>query len=203
MVMVNSYIQGLMMGFSLIIPIGAQNAFVLKQGLKKQSVFWVCLVCALSDSILIILGVTGFSVVIQQYPQLIQWAKWGGALFLFWYGLQHALQSFGSEQKMQISADETQHLSKIILICLTLTWLNPHVYLDTVVLLGSISTQFENTKLYFSLGAVTASWLFFFALGYSARIFIPIFENPKAWKILDGVIALVMWGIAISLILNV
>ena len=109
----------------------------------------------------------------------------------------------GSEQKMQISADETQHLSKIILICLTLTWLNPHVYLDTVVLLGSISTQFENTKFYFALGAVTASWLFFFALGYGARILIPVFENPKAWKVLDGVIALVMWGIAISLILNV
>ena len=200
--MLNTYLQGLSIGFSLIIAIGAQNAFVLKQGLKKKFVFWVCTVCALSDSILIIFGVTGFSAILQQYPNFIVFAKWGGALFLIWYGLQHAIQAIRSEQSLNASQQDENNLGKILLICLTLTWLNPHVYLDTVILLGTISTQFETTKLYFALGAITASWLFFFTIGYGTRILIPIFENPKAWKILDAIIALVMWAIAISLLID-
>lgn len=199
--MLTTYVQGLMVGMSLIIAIGAQNAFVLKQGLKKQFVFWVCFVCALSDSVLIILGVSGFSKVLQHYPEIIQFAKWAGALFLFCYGLQHALRAFKSQQGMEASSIEKHHLFNIILLCLALTWLNPHVYLDTVILLGSISTQFEQ-PVYFALGAVCASWLFFFALGYGARVLIPVFANPKAWNVLDAIIAMVMWGIAISLLVK-
>ena len=197
--MLNTYLQGFAVSLSLIIAIGAQNAFVLKQGLKKQSVFWVCFACALSDSILIAFGVAGFSAVLQRYPEIIQFAKWGGAAFLCWYGFQHAVQAVKSQQTLQASQTEENRLAQIILLCLALTWLNPHVYLDTVILLGSISTQFEQTRLYFALGAITASWLFFFSLGYGARVLIPVFEKPKAWNILDGAIALVMWGIALSL----
>ena len=197
--MLHTYLQGFAIGLSLIVAIGAQNAFVLKQGLKKQAVFWVCFVCALSDSILVVLGITGFATVIQLYPELVGFAKWAGAVFLLWYGLQHAIQAFKSNQSLHAGSQNEIQLSKIIIVCLALTWLNPHVYLDTVVLIGSISTQFEQTKLYFALGVITASWFFFFSLGYGARVLIPVFANPKAWKVLDGVIALIMWSIAISL----
>ena len=196
--MLHSYLQGFAIGLSLIVAIGAQNAFVLKQGLKKQAVFWVCFVCALSDSILVVLGITGFATVIQLYPELVGFAKWAGAVFLLWYGLQHAIQAFQSNQSLHAGSQNEIQLSKIIMVCLALTWLNPHVYLDTVVLIGSISTQFEQTKLYFTLGVITASWLFFFSLGYGARVLIPVFANPKAWKVLDGVIALIMWSTTIS-----
>ena len=200
--MLHTYLQGFAIGLSLIVAIGAQNAFVLKQGLKKQAVFWVCFVCALSDSILVVLGITGFATVIQLYPELVGFAKWAGAVFLVWYGLQHAIQAFQANQSLHASSQNEIQLSKIIIVCLALTWLNPHVYLDTVVLIGSISTQFEQTKLYFALGVITASWFFFFSLGYGARVLIPVFENPKAWKVLDVVIALIMWSIAISLIMT-
>lgn len=200
--MLHSYLQGFAIGLSLIVAIGAQNAFVLKQGLKKQAVFWVCFVCALSDSILVVLGITGFATVIQLYPELVGFAKWAGAVFLLWYGLQHAIQAFQSNQSLHAGSQNEIQLSKIIIVCLALTWLNPHVYLDTVVLIGSISTQFEQTKLYFALGVITASWFFFFSLGYGARVLIPVFANPKAWKVLDVVIALIMWSIAISLMMT-
>ena len=200
--MLHTYLQGFAIGLSLIVAIGAQNAFVLKQGLKKQAVFWVCFVCALSDSILVVLGITGFATVIQLYPELVGFAKWAGAVFLLWYGLQHAIQAFKSNQSLHAGSQNDMQLSKIIMVCLALTWLNPHVYLDTVVLIGSISTQFEQTKLYFALGVITASWFFFFSLGYGARVLIPVFANPQAWKVLDVVIALIMWSIAISLIMT-
>ena len=200
--MLHTYLQGFAIGLSLIVAIGAQNAFVLKQGLKKQAVFWVCFVCALSDSILVVLGITGFATMIQVYPDVVGFAKWAGAVFLLWYGLQHAIQAFQSNQSLHAGSQNEIQLSKIIMVCLALTWLNPHVYLDTVVLIGSISTQFEQTKLYFALGVITASWLFFFSLGYGARVLIPVFANPKAWKVLDVVIALIMWSIAISLMMS-
>ena len=200
--MLHTYLQGFAIGLSLIVAIGAQNTFVLKQGLKKQAVFWVCFVCALSDSILVVLGITGFATVIQLYPELVGFAKWAGAVFLLWYGLQHVIQAFKSNQSLHAGSQNEIQLSKIIIVCLALTWLNPHVYLDTVVLIGSISTQFEQTKLYFTLGVITASWFFFFSLGYGARVLIPVFANPKAWKVLDVVIALIMWSIAISLIMT-
>ncbi len=200
--MLHTYLQGFAIGLSLIVAIGAQNAFVLKQGLKKQAVFWVCFVCALSDSILVVLGITGFATVIQLYPELVGFAKWAGAVFLLWYGLQHAIQAFKSNQSLHAGSQNEIKLSKIIIVCLALTWLNPHVYLDTVVLIGSISTQFEQTKLYFALGVITASWFFFFSLGYGARVLIPVFANPQAWKVLDVVIALIMWSITISLIMT-
>lgn len=198
--MLSSYLQGFAIGFSLILAIGAQNAFVLKQGLKQQHIFWICLLCALSDATLIALGVFGFAALMQQFPMMITIARYAGALFLMVYGAQHIKQALQANQSIQLDAQSEQSLWKILGICLALTWLNPHVYLDTVVLLGSISAQFTQMKVYFALGAISASFLFFFALGYGARLLLPVFKNPKAWQILDVMIAVVMWSIALSLV---
>ncbi len=199
--MLNAVTQGFLVGLSLIVAIGAQNAFVLKQGLKKQHIFWICLVCALSDSLLILSGVMGFAQIMIQYPAVVQISKFAGALFLIVYGAQHFYHSFKHSAVMQESSIQKQNLSELLLICLALTWLNPHVYLDTVVLIGTVSTQFAGQEMAFSAGAITASWLFFFSLGYAARWLQPVFTHPEAWKILDFLIGVVMWSIAVSLLI--
>lgn len=197
-----SFIHGFAIGMSLIVAIGAQNAFVLKQGLKRQYVFWVCLLCATSDAILIALGVTGFAQVIQSYPLILSIAKYFGAAFLFIYGAQHFYAAVTQNQSLSASDTQAENVWKILAICAALTWLNPHVYLDTVILLGSISTQYAANKMYFAFGAMTASFIFFFFLGFGARFLQPIFQRPQAWKILDMMIALIMWAIAFNLLLN-
>ncbi|WP_019671833.1 LysE/ArgO family amino acid transporter [Psychrobacter lutiphocae] len=200
--MLSPFFYGLTIGFSLILAIGAQNAFVLKQGLKNQYVFWVCLICALSDSALIYLGVTGFSTVISQYPYVTVLAKYFGAIFLLWYGFISFRTAFQDKSILTPSDVEESSFIKVIGVCLAFTWLNPHVYLDTLVLMGSISTQFTGNEFEFTLGAILASWLFFFALGYGSRLLRPVFENPKAWDILEFIIGVVMWGIAITLLMK-
>ncbi|MDV2467966.1 LysE/ArgO family amino acid transporter [Acinetobacter chinensis] len=199
--MLNAVTQGFLVGLSLIVAIGAQNAFVLKQGLKKQHIFWICLVCALSDSLLILSGVLGFAQIMIQYPAVVQISKFAGALFLIVYGAQHFYHSFKHSAVMQESSIQKQNLSELLLICLALTWLNPHVYLDTVVLIGTVSTQFAGQEMAFAAGAITASWLFFFSLGYAARWLQPVFTHSEAWKILDFLIGVVMWSIAVSLLI--
>lgn len=195
-----AFISGLGIGFSLILAIGAQNAFVLKQGLKRQYVFAVCFICALSDSILIYLGVTGFSKVVHEYPTIVTLAKYFGAIFLFVYGLKSFYSAYKNQSALNPSEINKSSLIQIIGICLAFTWLNPHVYLDTVILVGAISVKFTNQIYYFTLGAISASWVFFFSLGYGAKLLLPIFKKPNAWKVLDTVIGIVMWFIALSLI---
>ena len=197
--MLSTYFSGLLLGFSLILAIGAQNAFVLKQGLLKQYVFWVCLICALSDAILICLGVFGFASILSQQVWLIQAMKYFGAIFLFIYGLRSFRSAFQPNNGLVAAGQQTSTLMQTLMLCLSFSWLNPHVYLDTVVLLGSISAQYTD-KTAFALGAVSASIIFFFSLGFGARLLRPVFANPKAWKILDIVIGVVMWLIAISLL---
>ncbi len=181
--------------------IGAQNAFVLKQGLLRQHVFAVALVCALSDALLISLGVFGFAHLLSQQEGLIQAMKWFGAIFLFGYGLRSFYQAYRAQESLHASKQKTASLRQTILLCLTFSWLNPHVYLDTVVLLGSISSQYSN-KMAFASGAVSASFIFFFSLAFGARLLEPVFEKPKAWKILDIIIGMIMWLIAASLIVE-
>ncbi len=193
-------IAGFSLGISLILAIGSQNAFVLRQGLKKEHVFIVCFICALSDAILIGLGVFGFSVIIQSIPWIEPLARYGGALFLFIYGAMNFKSAFTANDGLNPADANPSALSKIVLTCLALTWLNPHVYLDTVMLLGSVSTQYASERVLFAVGAITASFVFFFSLGYGARVLRPFFENPKSWKILDFMIGCIMWAIAISLI---
>lgn len=197
--MVSTYISGLLLGFSLILAIGAQNAFVLKQGLLKQHVFWVCLVCALSDAVLICFGVFGFASILSQQVGLIQVMKYFGAAFLFIYGLRSFYNAYKANSGLVASTQPTTTLAQTLMLCLSFSWLNPHVYLDTVVLLGSISAQYTD-KVAFAAGAVSASFLFFFSLGFGARLLRPVFANPKAWKLLDGIIGVVMIILAGSLL---
>lgn len=201
--MLNSLSSGFAIGLSLIVAIGAQNAFVLKQGLKQHYVFWICVICALSDSILILMGIAGFARVIEYYPHVIVVSKYLGALFLLIYGAKHFYSAYRTEQAFTPDADSPSSLQNIVLMCLAFTWLNPHVYLDTVVLMGAISTQYALYKWCFALGAVISSWLFFFSLGYGAKLLLPCFQNASAWKLLDLLIGMIMWGIALSLLLNI
>ena len=192
-------ISGFLLGLSLILAIGSQNAFVLRMGIAKQHIFWICLVCALSDATLITLGVAGFGAIVQATPWLEVFMRYAGAAFLIYYGIKSALSAWCGGSVMTLEG-EGGSLKAAVLTCLALTWLNPHVYLDTVVLLGGISSQSSNPFL-FGVGAVCASFVFFFALGYGARVLIPIFQTPFAWRILDSLIALTMWAIAANLIL--
>lgn len=192
-------LAGFALGFSLILAIGAQNAFVLRQGLLKSHVFAVCLTCALSDAILIAAGVAGFGVLAQAIPGLELAMRLLGAAFLIWYGARTFLSAWRGGQVMQ-AGHAAGSLRKALLTCLALTWLNPHVYLDTVVLLGAVAAQYED-RLNFALGAMTASFVFFFSLGYGARLLAPLFAKPRAWQVLDVVIGGIMWAIAVKLLL--
>lgn len=194
----SGFVPGFALGLSLILAIGAQNAFVLRQGLRRVHVLPVVLVCALSDAILIAAGVAGFGALAEAVPGL-EWAmRLFGATFLFWYGARSLRAAWRGGEALQ-AGPESQSLRAAVLTCLALTWLNPHVYLDTVVLVGSVSADYP--ALGFAAGAMTASFVFFFALGYGARVLEPLFARPMAWRILDAGIGLTMWAIAVSLLM--
>jgi L-lysine exporter family protein LysE/ArgO len=186
-------------GFSLILAIGAQNAFVLRQGLMRAHVFAVCLVCAVSDAVLIAAGVAGMGTLAALAPRLIDALTWGGAAFLIVYGalsLRRAFRPAG----LRAAASGATSLGAALGTALAFTWLNPHVYLDTVVLLGSISARFPGTeRAAFAIGAAAASFAWFLALGLGARVLTPMFARPAAWRVLDLLIALVMFAIAAPL----
>jgi L-lysine exporter family protein LysE/ArgO len=195
------FFAGLSMGLSLIVAIGAQNAFVLRQGLRNEHVFAVSLACALSDAVLITLGVTSFGKVASWLPWLEPVMRYGGAAFLLSYGTRSALSALRSGNALIVAAPtDKAGLAKTLLACLAITWLNPHVYLDTVVLLGTVSTQFSGAEAWFAGGAIVGSFLFFFALGYGATRLRPLFAKPQAWRMLEAGIALVMWAIALKLL---
>ena len=189
------YISGFLLGLSLIIAIGSQNAFVLKQGLKREHIFFVCLFCAVSDALLISAGVGGFGAVTARYPYVIDIAKIAGVLFLLGYGLQSLYASVRVSHALTVEGQVVSSLKKALLLCFGFTWLNPHVYLDTLVLVGMVSTG-AASKLTFAIGAISASFFFFFALGYGARLLRPLFEKPKAWNILDALVGLLMLYLA-------
>jgi len=195
------FVYGFSLGFSLILAIGAQNAFVLKQGLKGEFVFLVCFICAVSDALLILIGVSGFHILVSEFPGVVTVARYGGAIFLFVYGLLSFRTALSSGQKLVPSGNQAGSYYKAALTCLAFTWLNPHVYLDTVVLLGSISSQFPEQLTYFAAGAMSASFVFFFSLGYGAVLLRPIFEKPRSWQVLEIIIGIVMWAIAAKLLL--
>jgi L-lysine exporter family protein LysE/ArgO len=196
----NAFLYGFSLGISLILAIGAQNAFVLKQGLKGEHVFWICLVCALSDAVLILIGVSGFHILVSKLPWLTTGARYGGAIFLFTYGLLSFRSAWKSRHSLVPSDIKSTSLSKSMATCLAFTWLNPHVYLDTIVLLGSISTQFTGQTQWFAFGATSSSFVFFFALGYGASLLRPIFARPGSWQLLEILIGCIMWAIALKLV---
>jgi len=200
--MTAAFLPGFLLCLSLIVAIGAQNAFVLRQGLRREHVFVVCVVCAASDAILIAAGVAGFGALVKALPWLAPVMRFGGAAFLFAYGLRSLWSAWHAHGGMDPARDEPRSLGVTVAMCLAFTWLNPHVYLDTVMLLGSISTRYGEHRVAFALGAIAASCLFFFSLGYGARLLRPFFADPKAWRALDAVIGLTMAALAVKLVLE-
>lgn len=197
---VSAAISGFLLGASLIIAIGAQNAFILRQGLLRQHVFILSLICALSDALLIAAGVAGLGTLISQSPNLIMAVTVGGALFLFTYAVIAFRRALKPEVLQAAKSGETR-LWPAIAACLAFTFLNPHVYLDTVVLLGGLSAAYEGqARLAYGLGAATASFVWFFGLGYGARLLEPVFARPAAWRVLDLLIGVVMTAIGLSLV---
>lgn len=197
-----AYGAGLMLGLGLIVAIGAQNAFVLRQGLRQEHVLAVCLVCAVSDAILITAGVSGFGAITARLPWLEPLMRYGGAAFLLLYAARSFRSALNGGNALNPADQPATGLTAALLTCLAFTWLNPHVYLDTVLLVGSISTRYDGQKVNFALGAITASFLFFFALGYGARLLRPLFARPNAWRALDGIIGVMMTVIALDLVMG-
>ncbi|WP_316861352.1 LysE/ArgO family amino acid transporter [uncultured Cohaesibacter sp.] len=196
-------LQGFFLGASLIIAIGAQNAFVLRLGLLRQHVLPVVLVCSFSDALLILAGVAGMGALIKQSPVLLSVVSWAGFAFLAIYGLQALRRAF-KPSEMHVGKQNGISLKQALLTVLAFTYLNPHVYLDTVLLVGSLSAQWPGGQQWiFALGAISASFVWFFALGFGARILTPLFEKPMAWRILDFLIGLVMFMLAWSLLKGV
>ncbi|MEG2030213.1 MAG: LysE/ArgO family amino acid transporter [Janthinobacterium sp.] len=182
--------------------IGTQNAFLLKQGLKRHYVLTCILVCLLCDAILISAGVAGMGTFIADNPNFLLWAKAGGATFLIAYGLRAAKSAWRPTAMTVSAAKAPEGYWAVIGAALAFSLLNPHAFLDTVILLGSIGGQHEGSgRFYFAGGAIVASALWFFLLGFGARYLAPVFAKPMAWRVLDGIIALVMWAIAASLFL--
>ena len=194
-------ISGFALGFSLILAIGAQNAFILRQGIRGEHVGAVVLVCIVSDGLLILAGVAGFGALSEAVPIFETVMRWGGAAFLLGYGALAFWKAFMGDEALSVDGGAGQSLKAAIATVLALTWLNPHVYLDTGVLLGSVSAQFGEARWIFALGAVVASTTFFLSLGFGARALQPVFARPGAWRLLDASVGVLMWTLAVYLIL--
>ena len=214
--MLLSALAGLGLGFSLIVAIGAQNLFVLRQGLRREHVLVTAAICAASDAVLIMLGVSGVGLMLQALPWLLTAARLAGAVFLIGYGLLAARRAWRPSGEVLV-VDSTQsgaaaatppgslavaartRRGPLVLTCLALTWLNPHVYLDTVFLLGSIASTHGEARWAFAAGAVLASLIWFFGLALGARYLSSWLSTPRAWRALDGLIAVVMIALGLGL----
>ena len=197
----SSYVTGFALGFSLLIAIGAQNAFVLRQGLLRQHVFAVVLFCAVADMALIVVGVGGLSLLIADVAARYEAALFGlAALWLAGYGVMRLRSAIRANAAIKADAAGSDSLAAVLTTGAVLTFGNPHVYLDTVVLLGTVSVRFTGMdKLAYGTGAATASFVFFFALGYGASLLAPQMQRPNAWRVLDTIIAVVMFALAIGM----
>ncbi|MCB2411635.1 LysE/ArgO family amino acid transporter [Demequina sp. TTPB684] len=229
-----TFLSGLALGLSLIVAIGAQNVFVLRQGLRKEHVGLVIAICAASDAVLIAAGVSGVGAALSSAPDLVTAIRWGGAAFLAGYGILAAKRAWRpTGQALLADARHTStpgvgvvhstvpetsngtataagvaapplasSVRAVALTCLALTWLNPHVYLDTVLLLGGIASSHGDARWTFGAGAITGSLVWFTALGYGARLLAGALATPRAWRVLDGIIAVVMLVLAVTLALG-
>ncbi len=193
-----AFLPGFLTGLSLIIAIGAQNAFVIRQGLTKKHVLLVVAICAISDAALILLGVAGLGALISGLPWLLEIIRWFGVAYLSWFGIKSIRSAFKT-QALDASGTQSGSAKTVVLAVLGFTFLNPHVYLDTVILLGSIGNQFGPDKWWFALGGAIASVVWFSSIGFGARAASRFMAKPVFWKVLDLVIAAVMFGIAIML----
>ncbi len=191
---------GFALGASLIIAIGAQNAFVLRMGLMRSHVFVVCAICALSDAALIVVGVAGLGSFVDRYPAVLNFIRIAGAAFLLGYAVLAARRAI-RPGVLNVDKRETVPLATAAGLCLAFTFLNPHVYLDTVILIGGLAASWNGSlRVAFGAGAVASSFVWFFGLGYGARLLAPVFEKPVSWRVLDTMIAAVMAWLGISLV---
>jgi len=198
---ISAFLTGFFLGISIIVAIGAQNSFILRQGIIGQHVFYVALFCALSDAFLICIGIVGISFFLNNFISQFSDFLFGfSALWLLGYGILRLKTVFKSDTTLKIETSSSKGLVSTLSILAILTFANPHVYLDTMVLIGSISQQFyEHDRISFALGASLASFVFFFSLAYGAKLLVPIMQKPSSWRTLDFLIALIMFTIAIKL----
>tara|TARA_B100000683_G_scaffold70671_1_gene69257 strand:+ start:782 stop:1405 length:624 start_codon:yes stop_codon:yes gene_type:complete len=203
--MFDSLFTGLLLGFSLIIAIGPQNIFVLRQGLLKKNVFLVASFCSISDILLIFIGIGGISLIFENIIKSYSDFLFGiSALWLLGYGMLRLFSSLKNESKLKIDTEENGSALSILFTLFIITFANPHVYLDTVILIGSVSQQFSgNEKYMFGMGSSIASIIFFFSLAYGAKLIVPVMENSSSWRILDFFIGVIMSIIAFNLILEI
>jgi L-lysine exporter family protein LysE/ArgO len=199
--MLNAFLTGFILGLSLILAIGAQNSFVLRQGLMGRHVFAVALFCSLSDALLIVIGVASISIFLNDYVNLMSdWLFAVAAIWLACYGLLRLKDVIKGNSALVVESASSNGLTSTLSLLAVLTFANPHVYLDTVVLIGSVSQQFPgNIKVAYVLGASLASFVFFFSLAYGAKLLAPIMQKPVAWRLLDSLIAFVMFTLAIKM----
>ena len=195
-------LAGLGFGLSLIVAIGAQNAYVLRQGLRKEHVFVIVAICALSDALLIAVGVAGLGAIIQQLEWLLLLIEVIGGVFLCTYGVMAAKRAWKPEVLNTDTGGAAISLKVAVGTVLALTYLNPHVYLDTVLLLGSVAGTYEANRWWFAAGAMLGSILWFSTLGFGARLLAPVFQKPTAWRALDAIIAVVMFTLGMSLLIS-
>lgn len=198
--MLSYYLQGLMLGAALILPLGPQNAFVMNQGIRRQYHIMTALLCTVSDVALICAGVFGGSALLMQSPWLLALVTWGGVLFLLWYGFGALKTAFSRDIDLENAEALRQGRGQIIATMLAVTWLNPHVYLDTFVVLGSLGGQLaEMPKRWFALGTISASFLWFFSLALLAAWLAPRLRTAMAQRVINTLVGLVMWFIALKL----
>jgi L-lysine exporter family protein LysE/ArgO len=194
-----AFLPGFFTGLSLIIAIGAQNAFVIRQGLTRQHVFKVALLCSLSDALLIALGIGGLGQLIAGLPSLLEFIRWFGVAYLTWFGIKSVI-SVTKDQTLVANGAESKSAAKVVTTVLALTFLNPHCYLDTVIFVGGIGNTFGDNRWYFAIGAMLASVVWFFSISYGAKAASRFMAKPVFWKILDSIIAVIMFTLAISLV---
>lgn len=199
----NTFLQGFIVCFGLIVSIGAQNAFLLKQAILKQHVFWIATICFLCDVLLMTIGVLGLGTLIAQSLIFSLILSIFGAIFLFTYGSKSFLAAYRASDYFSAEKGNALSLKKAIAITLAITLLNPHVYIDTVVVVGGIGGTLSSTeKLPFLMGVLTCSFIWFYAIGYGAGLLAPYFAKRRTWQILDSITGLIMYGIAISLVIH-
>ncbi|MGO3741396.1 LysE/ArgO family amino acid transporter [Kerstersia sp.] len=199
----SAFSAGFFSGAGLIVAIGAQNAFVLRQSLAQRHVGLVVSLCALSDILFILCGVAGIEALVSRWPGLLIWLRFGGAAFLAAYGAQAAWRAWRGQASMNQAGLGAAGRRRVILTCLAFTFLNPHVYLDTMVLLGSLAAQYAGlTRWVFAAGACAASVAWFVSLGYGARLLAPLFRRPAAWRVLDALVAVFMLALCLLLLVK-
>jgi L-lysine exporter family protein LysE/ArgO len=199
--MLSIFMTGVLTGLALIVAVGAQNAFVLRQGIRGEHVLPVIVVCMLSDVLAISLGVAGLGVVLERWPAVLPVAQVGGGLYLLAFGVQSAMRAW-RPVALDAEGGTSMTVRRAVLLTLALTWLNPHFYLDAILMLGTVANSFGDLRWWFCAGAITSSLLWFPVLGFGARALRGIFSRPSAWRVLDSGIAVLMGALGVGLLVH-